>query len=156
MDLLNAFLQVNRLFEGRTDGESRLHQRNYPGYRRVELPPSTPNLRKLSTIDSFPQNPYTAKSTMPSSYVIGEHFELVIKEQIQQGRYATASEVIRDGLRSLEERETLRALKLEALRTEIQRGSSSGPGIPARQAIDALRAQVKRAIEEGVDGSNQV
>jgi antitoxin ParD1/3/4 len=113
-------------------------------------------LLKLSSIDSFPRNPDTAKFSMPSSYVIGEHFELFIKEQIQQGRYATASEVIRDGLRSLEERETFRALKLEALRAEIQRGSSSGPGIPARQAIDALRAQVKRAIEEGVDGSNQV
>ena len=42
---------------------------------------------------------------MPSSYVIGEHFELFIKDQIQQGRYASASEVIRDGLRALEDRE---------------------------------------------------
>ena len=37
---------------------------------------------------------------MPSSYVIGEHFETFIKTQIQQGRYASASEVIRDGLRA--------------------------------------------------------
>ncbi len=111
---------------------------------------------KLSIIDSFPQNPYTATSTVPSSYVIGEHFELFIKEQIQTGRYATASEVIRDGLRTLEERETVRTLKLEALRTEIQRGSSSGPGIPASEAIEALRAQVKRVIDEGTDGSHAV
>jgi antitoxin ParD1/3/4 len=40
---------------------------------------------------------------MPSSYVIGDHFEGFIKQQIQQGRYASASEVIRDGLRALED-----------------------------------------------------
>ena len=28
---------------------------------------------------------------MPSSYVIGDHFEAFIKEQFQQGRYASAS-----------------------------------------------------------------
>ena len=68
---------------------------------------------------------------MPSSYVIGEDFEAFIKAQIQQGRYASASEVIRDGLRALEEREKFRAMKLEALRAEIQRGADSGSGIPA-------------------------
>jgi antitoxin ParD1/3/4 len=51
---------------------------------------------------------------MPSSYLIGEHFERFNKSQIQQGRYASASEVIRDGLRALEVREQLRAAKLEA------------------------------------------
>lgn len=39
---------------------------------------------------------------MPSSYAIGDHFEPFIQEQIQQGRYANASEVVRDGLRALE------------------------------------------------------
>jgi len=56
---------------------------------------------------------------MPSSYVIGDHFESFIKEQIRQGRYASASEVVRDGLRALEDREKLRAVKIEALRKEI-------------------------------------
>ena len=37
---------------------------------------------------------------MPSSYVIGEHFEQFIKGQLQRGRYASACEVIRDGLRA--------------------------------------------------------
>jgi antitoxin ParD1/3/4 len=65
---------------------------------------------------------------MPSSYVIGEHFEKFIKGQLQQGRYASASEVIRDGLRALEDREKLRALKLQALRADIQQGINSGSG----------------------------
>ena len=50
---------------------------------------------------------------MPSSYLIGDHFEQLIKSQIQQGRYASANEVIRDGVRALEDREKLRAAKLE-------------------------------------------
>ena len=82
---------------------------------------------------------------MPSSYVIGEHFEAFVKAQIQSGRYATASEVIRDGLRTLEERETLRAHKLAALRADIERGAQSGPGIPA----ETVFAELQDIIDQG-------
>jgi antitoxin ParD1/3/4 len=71
---------------------------------------------------------------MPSSYVIGEHFEQFIKSQIKQYRYTSASEVIRDGLRALEVREQHRAAKLEALRSNIQQGINSGPGRPVQGA----------------------
>ncbi|MGH8613070.1 MAG: type II toxin-antitoxin system ParD family antitoxin [Gammaproteobacteria bacterium] len=40
---------------------------------------------------------------MPSSYAVGEHFEQFIKQQVEGGRYASASEVVRDALRLLEE-----------------------------------------------------
>ncbi|XAH25013.1 type II toxin-antitoxin system ParD family antitoxin [Xylophilus sp. GW821-FHT01B05] len=89
---------------------------------------------------------------MPSSYVIGDHFESFIKEQIQQGRYASASEVVRDGLRRLEDQEKLRAAKLEALRTEIQRGVDSGAGIPAKTAFAAAR---ERIAQTGASGSGR-
>lgn len=79
---------------------------------------------------------------MPSSYVIGEHFEAFIKTQVKQGRYASASEVIRDGLRTLEEREKFRAMRLEALRAEIQRGEDSGPAIPAEDVFATVRARL--------------
>ena len=79
---------------------------------------------------------------MPSSYVIGDHFESFIKEQIQRGRYASASEVVRDGLRALEDREKLRAVKLAALRGEIQRGADSGAGIPAKAVFAAVRKRI--------------
>ena len=79
---------------------------------------------------------------MPSSYVIGEHFETFIKNQIQQGRYASASEVIRDGLRALEDREKFRAMKLEALRAEIQKGADSGAGIPAATVFAEIRTHI--------------
>jgi antitoxin ParD1/3/4 len=67
---------------------------------------------------------------MPSSYLIGEHFKQFIKSQIQQGSYASASEVNCDGPRALEDREKLRAAKLQALRPDIQQGINSGPGKP--------------------------
>ncbi len=82
---------------------------------------------------------------MPSSYVIGKHFEAFVKEQVAQGRYASASEVIRDGLRVLEERATYRALKLEALRAEIEKGANSGPGIPAEDVFADVRARILAA-----------
>ena len=64
---------------------------------------------------------------MASSYSIGKHFEQVIESLIESGRYSTASEVIREGLRLVEEREENRKAKLEALRAEIQKGFDSGP-----------------------------
>ena len=79
---------------------------------------------------------------MPSSYVIGSHFEGFIQDQIKQGRYASASEVVRDGLRVLEDREKLRAAKLEALRADIRHGADSGPGVPAESAFAAARARI--------------
>lgn len=85
---------------------------------------------------------------MPSSYVIGEHFEAFVKEQVAQGRYASASEVIRDGLRVLEERATYRALKLEALRAEIEKGANSGPGIPAEEVFDRLEVKYLKMAQE--------
>jgi antitoxin ParD1/3/4 len=86
---------------------------------------------------------------MPSSYVIGEHFEQFIKSQIQQGRYASASEVIRDGLRALEDREKLRALKLEALRADIQQGINSGPGKPVHEVAAGLQDRYQKWAEQG-------
>jgi antitoxin ParD1/3/4 len=86
---------------------------------------------------------------MPSSYLIGEHFEQFIKSQIQQGRYASASEVIRDGLRALEDREKLRALKLEALRSDIQQGINSGPGRPVQEVAAELQARYQQWDAQG-------
>jgi antitoxin ParD1/3/4 len=55
---------------------------------------------------------------MPSSYTLGRHFEAFIEAQLATGRYTDASEVIRDALRLLEERER----RLTALDAAIARG----------------------------------
>jgi antitoxin ParD1/3/4 len=63
---------------------------------------------------------------MPSSYTIGEHYEALIKRLLESGRYASASEVLRDGMRLLEEKEQLRQIKLRDIQTLIQEGIDSG------------------------------
>ena len=64
---------------------------------------------------------------MATSYTVGKHYEKFIKDLVESGRYSTASEVMRDGLRLIEEREERRKAKLSALRAEIQVGLDSGP-----------------------------
>ena len=54
-----------------------------------------------------------------TSLSLGEHWEVFIKNQISSGRYGSASEVVRDALRSMEERKS----KLEALRTHLAQGA---------------------------------
>ncbi|GJQ57230.1 MAG: type II toxin-antitoxin system ParD family antitoxin [Candidatus Scalindua sp. AMX11] len=58
------------------------------------------------------------------SFAIGDHFNEFIRKQVKAGRYNNASEVVREGLRLVEEREA----KLKALRkhigTAIKRGGS--------------------------------
>ncbi|MFV1977619.1 MAG: type II toxin-antitoxin system ParD family antitoxin [Candidatus Scalindua sp.] len=58
-----------------------------------------------------------------TSIALGEHFQDFIKEQVTQGRYGSTSEVIRAGLRLLEDHST----KLTALRNAIKDGIDSGP-----------------------------
>jgi antitoxin ParD1/3/4 len=59
--------------------------------------------------------------TMAStSLTLGEHWEVFIKNEISSGRYGTASEVVRDALRNLEERKA----KLNALRTHLGEGAA--------------------------------
>jgi len=67
---------------------------------------------------------------MPSSYTIGAHFEKFAKDLVASGRYASVSEVLRDGLRLMEREERFRAAKLEELRALIKEGHDSGDAGP--------------------------
>ena len=57
-----------------------------------------------------------------TSVSLGDHFDGFIATQIENGRYGSASEVIRAGLRILEDEER----KLETLRSLIAEGKASG------------------------------
>lgn len=60
-----------------------------------------------------------AKNT---SMTLGDHFDGFIANQIESGRYSSASEVIRAGLRALEDSES----KLSVLRQMLTDGEKSG------------------------------
>lgn len=51
-----------------------------------------------------------------------EELEQFVQSQVESGMYYSASEVIRDGLRLLKEKDMLRQIKIEELRKEIQKG----------------------------------
>ena len=55
-----------------------------------------------------------------TSLSLGEHWEIYIKNEISSGRYGSASEVVREALRAMEERKT----KLDALRSHLDQGAA--------------------------------
>ncbi|MDP2786842.1 MAG: type II toxin-antitoxin system ParD family antitoxin [Pseudomonadota bacterium] len=85
---------------------------------------------------------------MPSSYVVGEHFEHFIHAQVESGRYAGASEVVREALRLMEDQERLRELHIAELRRQVQEGMNSGPGIPAEEVFARLEAKYETMVEQ--------
>ncbi len=55
-----------------------------------------------------------------TSLSLGDHWEVFIKNEVTSGRYGSASEVVRDALRHMEER----ASKLSILRTRLAEGEA--------------------------------
>ncbi|MFC4486850.1 type II toxin-antitoxin system ParD family antitoxin [Tepidiphilus baoligensis] len=78
---------------------------------------------------------------MPTSVALGPHFEAFIRQQVESGRFNNASEVVRAGLRLLEEHEAERAAKLQALREAVAVGLASGPDLSEEEVFDRLEAK---------------
>lgn len=83
-----------------------------------------------------------AKNT---SVALGDHFTAFAAQQVASGRYGSISEVIRAGLRLLEEEQQ----KFEALREAIREGLESGPPEP----FD-FRAWIEERYSKGSEQKN--
>lgn len=74
-----------------------------------------------------------------TSISLGDHFAGFIDNQVQAGRYGSASDVVRAGLRLLEEHES----KVKALQTALIAGEESG--IPTPFDFDGFIAKKRAA-----------
>lgn len=69
--------------------------------------------------------------------------EKLINDKVKSGLYFSASEVVREGLRLLQEQDEVKQRQIEAIRAKIDRGIQQldrGEGIPGREAVERLRA----------------
>ena len=64
--------------------------------------------------------------TPTTSFALSDHFRNFALRKVDEGRFESISEVIRAGLRLLEEEEG----RIEALRKAIEDGENSGPATP--------------------------
>jgi antitoxin ParD1/3/4 len=68
--------------------------------------------------------------SMPINVNLTPLLEQMIRQKIASGLYASASEVVREALRLMEEQERVRAAKIDQLRQEIRDGLNSGDPTP--------------------------
>lgn len=72
-----------------------------------------------------------------TSVSLGEHFDRFVRQRVESGRFASASDAVRAGLRLLEQEET----KLELLRRTLSAAEAEldqGRGIDGESALDEL------------------
>lgn len=74
---------------------------------------------------------------------LGDRWNQFIATQVEEGRYSSASEVVRDALRLLEEKEA--NSKLQALRAALIEGEQSGDA--GVLDMDAIRAEARKDIQ---------
>jgi antitoxin ParD1/3/4 len=81
---------------------------------------------------------------MPTSVALSPHFEAFIQDQLKSGRYNNASEVVRAGLRMLEDQHARARLQQEELRAAIAAGLASGPAKSADAVFSRLEAKYRK------------
>jgi antitoxin ParD1/3/4 len=84
----------------------------------------------------------TEEKCMPNSVDLGKPLERFVSSLVKSGRYNSKSEVLREGVRLIQERET----RLAALDSAIKRGladAKAGRLKPAEQVFDRLEEKYR-------------
>jgi antitoxin ParD1/3/4 len=69
----------------------------------------------------------------------------LVRAKVASGMYSSASEVVREALRLMDEQDRLRAVKFEQLREDIRQGLDSGPSKPWNAEDAKRQARARRA-----------
>ena len=75
------------------------------------------------------------------------HLEEYVKQKVKSGLYNSSSEVVREALRLLEERDKLKEIQLDELRKEIQKGIDSANRGELTPGDEVFRELKKRTEE---------
>lgn len=73
--------------------------------------------------------------------------EEMVRQKVNSGLYTSASEVVREALRLMDEKDRLRAARLEQLRQDIQEGLDSGPAAAWDAEEIKRQGRAKRAVK---------
>ncbi len=71
--------------------------------------------------------------------------EELVRAKVASGMYTSASEVVREALRLMDEQDRLRAAKLEQLREDVREGLASGTSQPWSASKAKSDARARRA-----------
>jgi antitoxin ParD1/3/4 len=89
---------------------------------------------------------------MPTRNInLTEHFDEFVERQVSSGRYSNASEIVRESLRLLEEREQERKAKLKALRQAAKQGfdeidQGKGVVLKGKKTINQFVANIESEV----------
>jgi antitoxin ParD1/3/4 len=92
------------------------------------------------------------EAAMPSSYALGKHYETYIRNLVDSGRYASASEVVRAAMRMFEVKEGPPVLTDEYIRAAIKEAEDDPrPSIDG----DVFFAELRERYGHGSAGSKK-
>jgi len=85
---------------------------------------------------------------------LGPHFDRFVQEKLAEGRYQNASEVVRAGLRLLEDAEATNLERRAAIRAELaERANDGRPTQPAARVFEDLRAHHQSKVKADTHGA---
>lgn len=75
------------------------------------------------------------------------HLEEMVRQKVDSGLYTSASEVVREALRMMEEKDRLHEARLAQLRQDIREGLDSGPAKAWDPELIKREGRARRAVK---------
>lgn len=92
---------------------------------------------------------YFGTHTMDLKINLTPQHEEMVRQKIDSGLYSSVSDVVREALRMMDEKDQLEAAKLDQLRRDVQEGLSSGPSAVWDPAEVKAAGRAARATKAG-------